>query len=143
MPSNGAGDRTRTGTRLPARDFKSLVSTIPPHRRGALNVSRQGESVKENKAARTAPRAGESFGAAPKRRRAREIEGDTGAQSTVTRPLSETVICMPSFTYARKSSPRLSTTGILASVHTSARMAPEAARESMGLEKSMQAGCLL
>ena len=28
----GAGDRTRTGTRLPARDFKSLVSTIPPHR---------------------------------------------------------------------------------------------------------------
>ena len=29
----GAGDRTRTGTLLPTRDFKSLVSTIPPHRR--------------------------------------------------------------------------------------------------------------
>ena len=29
---NGAGDRTRTGTLLPARDFKSLVSAIPPHR---------------------------------------------------------------------------------------------------------------
>ena len=29
----GAGNRTRTGTLLPARDFKSLVSTIPPHRR--------------------------------------------------------------------------------------------------------------
>ena len=28
----GAGDRTRTGTQKPARDFKSLVSTIPPHR---------------------------------------------------------------------------------------------------------------
>ena len=32
----GAGDRTRTGTRLPARDFKSLVSTIPPHRRARI-----------------------------------------------------------------------------------------------------------
>ena len=29
----GAGDRTRTGTSKPTRDFKSLVSTIPPHRR--------------------------------------------------------------------------------------------------------------
>ena len=28
----GAGDRARTGTLLPARDFKSLVSAIPPHR---------------------------------------------------------------------------------------------------------------
>ena len=28
----GAGNRTRTGTLKPARDFKSLVSTIPPHR---------------------------------------------------------------------------------------------------------------
>ena len=63
--------------------------------------------------------------------------------STVTRPSSETVTVMPVSTAARNSSPRLSTTGILASVHTSARMAPEAARESMGLEKSMQAGCLL
>ena len=29
----GAGDRTRTGTLLSAGDFKSPVSTIPPHRR--------------------------------------------------------------------------------------------------------------
>ena len=27
----GAGGRTRTGTELPPRDFKSLASTIPPH----------------------------------------------------------------------------------------------------------------
>ena len=32
FPSSGAGDRTRTGTGLLPRDFKSLVSTIPPHR---------------------------------------------------------------------------------------------------------------
>ena len=32
FPFPGAGGPTRTGTRLPARDFKSLVSTIPPHR---------------------------------------------------------------------------------------------------------------
>ena len=44
--SFGAGDRTRTGTRLPARDFKSLVSTIPPHRRGANTVSRAAGGVK-------------------------------------------------------------------------------------------------
>ena len=62
--------------------------------------------------------------------------------STVTRPFSPTVTVMPSWTKAKNSSPRLSTTGILASVQTSARIAPEAARESMGLEKSMQAGCL-
>ena len=43
---SGAGDRTRTGTRLPARDFKSLVSTIPPHRRGANTVSRGAGGVK-------------------------------------------------------------------------------------------------
>ncbi len=30
---DGAGDRTRTGTLSPAGDFKSPVSTIPPHRR--------------------------------------------------------------------------------------------------------------
>ena len=29
---SGAGDGTRTRTVLPPRDFKSLVSTIPPHR---------------------------------------------------------------------------------------------------------------
>ena len=28
----GAGDRTRTGTVLLPEDFKSAVSTIPPHR---------------------------------------------------------------------------------------------------------------
>ena len=32
-PAFGAGDPTRTGTVLRPRDFKSLVSTIPPHRR--------------------------------------------------------------------------------------------------------------
>ena len=63
--------------------------------------------------------------------------------STFTTPSSQTVILMPVSTKSRKSSPGLSTTGIFASVQTSARMAPEAARESMGLEKSMQAGCLL
>ena len=30
---HSAGNRTRTGTMFPSRDFKSLVSTIPPHRR--------------------------------------------------------------------------------------------------------------
>ena len=29
---NGADDRARTGTKSPSRDFKSLVSAIPPHR---------------------------------------------------------------------------------------------------------------
>ena len=49
---------------------------------------------------------------------------------------------MPVCTYCKNSSPRESTTGILLSVQTSPRMAPEAARESMGREKSIQAGCL-
>ena len=62
--------------------------------------------------------------------------------STVTRPSGPTEMLMPSCTKSRNSSPRQSTTGILQSVHTSARIAPEAASESMGLEKSMQAGCL-
>ena len=39
--SFGAGDRTRTGTVLRPRDFKSLVSTIPPHRRGEIILSRR------------------------------------------------------------------------------------------------------
>ena len=35
----GAGDRTRTGTVLLPGDFKSPVSTIPPHRRiSARNI---------------------------------------------------------------------------------------------------------
>ena len=34
----GAGDRTRTGTQKPARDFKSLVSTIPPHRQAVQTI---------------------------------------------------------------------------------------------------------
>ena len=29
---DGADDRARTGTKSPSRDFKSLVSAIPPHR---------------------------------------------------------------------------------------------------------------
>ena len=45
-----AGDRTRTGTRLPARDFKSLVSTIPPHRHGSNTISRRGKGVKPSRA---------------------------------------------------------------------------------------------
>ena len=43
------------------------------------------------------------------------------------------VMDMPSLTYARNSSPRLSTTGIFTSgSQTDARMEPAAARESMG-----------
>ena len=46
----GAGDRTRTGTPLPARDFKSLVSTIPPHRHVVnLILSSNGLVVKQNR----------------------------------------------------------------------------------------------
>ena len=32
LEMSGAADRTRTGTPIQARDFKSLVSTIPPQR---------------------------------------------------------------------------------------------------------------
>ena len=49
---------------------------------------------------------------------------------------------MPVLTVSRNSSPSLSTTGIFAPVHTSPKIAPEAAGESIGWEKSMQAGCL-
>ena len=35
---DGAGDRTRTGILLPARDFKSLVSTISPHRQVYITI---------------------------------------------------------------------------------------------------------
>ena len=45
------------------------------------------------------------------------------AHSTVTSPSSQTVTCIPVLTYFRNSSPRLSTTGILPSVHTSPEMA--------------------
>ena len=45
------------------------------------------------------------------------------AHSTVTSPSSQAVTCMPVLTYSRNSSPRLSTTGILPSVHTSPEMA--------------------
>ena len=44
----GAGDRTRTGTLSPAGDFKSPVSTIPPHRRTLawFRISYRGGNVK-------------------------------------------------------------------------------------------------
>ena len=46
--SIGAGGPTRTGTQLPARDFKSLVSTIPPRRQilSLFNLAPSGEAVK-------------------------------------------------------------------------------------------------
>ena len=54
-PLSGAGDRTRTGTRLPARDFKSLVSTIPPHRPvDSHNVSSWKDGVKKGVPQKTA-----------------------------------------------------------------------------------------
>ena len=61
--------------------------------------------------------------------------------STETVPSSCTVMVISSLTYARNSSPRESTTGILtSSSQTSARMAPAAASESIGSENSIQAG---
>ncbi len=44
----GAGDRTRTGTVLLPGDFKSPVSTIPPHRRisAGIIVPHTGGKVK-------------------------------------------------------------------------------------------------
>ena len=43
----GAGDRTRTGTVLLPGDFKSPVSTIPPHRRisATINIPYFGHRV--------------------------------------------------------------------------------------------------
>ena len=66
----------------------------------------------------------------------------TDNYSTSTTPSSLTTTRMPVLTVSRNSSPSLSTTGIFAPVHTSPKIAPEAASESIGWEKSMQAGCL-
>lgn len=46
----GAGNRTRTGTLKPARDFKSLVSTIPPHRQMYLYSSTEKRVRQEKEA---------------------------------------------------------------------------------------------
>ena len=45
----GAGDRTRTGTALRPRDFKSLVSTIPPHQQVSVILAQFSFSVKGDK----------------------------------------------------------------------------------------------
>ena len=44
---SGAGDRTRTGTVLLPGDFKSPVSTIPPHRQlvGYVRIAHPGPDV--------------------------------------------------------------------------------------------------
>ena len=68
------------------------------------------------------------------------VTGDAAFYSTSTTPSSLTVTVMPVLTYSRNSSPSWSTTGIFASVQTSASIAPDAARESIGMLKSMHAG---
>ena len=68
------------------------------------------------------------------------VTGDAAVYSTSTTPSSLTVTVMPVLTYSRNSSPSWSTTGIFASVQTSASIAPDAARESIGMLKSMHAG---
>lgn len=69
------------------------------------------------------------------------VMGDAAFYSTSTIPSSLTVTVMPVLTYSRNSSPSWSTTGIFASVQTSASIAPDAARESIGILKSIHAGC--
>lgn len=68
------------------------------------------------------------------------VTGDAAFYSTSTTPSSLTVTVIPVLTYSRNSSPSWSTTGIFASVQTSASIAPDAARESIGMLKSMHAG---
>ena len=59
----GAGDRARTGTLLPARDFKSLVSAIPPHRPGLPDYSTTNSAHRQDATVRqkNPPKAG-AFG---------------------------------------------------------------------------------
>ena len=136
-PLSGAGGRTRTDTLLPTRDFKSLVSTIPPHRRisfASLIYHLLGHKSSTPKTEAGPIRVPLLFS---------NIYCLLPNHSIVTNPSGPTVTFIPVSTDSRNSSPSMSTTGIFASVHTSPRMAPEAASESIGLENSMQAGCLL
>ena len=65
----GAGDRTRTGTVLLPGDFKSPVSTIPPHRRisARSNLSQIEPCVKE-KMKKFLKKWGETFSVPQKKR---------------------------------------------------------------------------
>ena len=58
--------------------------------------------------------------------------GDQNNPDLYKKPMLGKALCLPETIG--------STTGMLASVQLAAKMAPEAARESMGLENSMQAG---
>ena len=55
----GAGDRTRTGTVLLPGDFKSPVSTIPPHRRISAGIIVHTQAAKSRAFQKFISKAGE------------------------------------------------------------------------------------
>ena len=87
----GAGDRTRTGTGLLPRDFKSLVSTIPPHRQVPIQCITCAEACQVGRQSKTRP-AGRRGG----RSLVKAVQADQTLPVTVKTAMPGVVIQLPS-----------------------------------------------